>query len=130
MTATTLVFCFSLNGWMEWYRLPWLGLRGSVMRLPRPRFTVRRLIVAVAVVALIIGTIKLVEQRRLALSRESLTHRYLRYIESYRWRSTSADPDAQLPPQRYRYEKIMDEKYTYAARYPWMPVMPDPPKPE
>ena len=31
---------------------------------------------------------------------------------------------------RFDYHQMMVDKYNWAARYPWLPVAPDPPEPE
>jgi hypothetical protein len=98
------------------------------MRLPR--FTVRRILIAVAIVGVMLALMKWIERRREAFRRELVNHQYKWISEKYKWRSTSANPDKQLPPARCRYEEEMVKRYTYAVQYPWMPVMPDPPAPE
>jgi hypothetical protein len=116
------------------------------MRLMRGRFTVRRLMIVVASVALIIFG----EQTRL---------RYLEYRTKYEcykvdvWvmRASAEDPQIELcgymrldekdvarlrlgqveKSLRYaRYFEALRDKYAAAMRRPWLPVEPDPPKPE
>ncbi len=89
------------------------------MRIPRVRFTVRRLMVAVAVVACIFWVI---ERRR----------RFLIIVDSHR------TPDARFLRHRganyelrlIRWHDEMQVKYEFAAAHPFLPVAPDPPEPE
>jgi hypothetical protein len=89
------------------------------------RFTVRRLMVAVAFVGMALGVIDLWKRRerfgrRAALLREAeLFHR----IQSTRW-------DAVQEIEAADWLGRLADKYERAARYPWLPVAPDPPEPE
>lgn len=98
------------------------------MRMPRVRFTVRRMMVPVAVVALALGMcIWDHRMRRVSVAYE------LRGL-SYRKRSGPRPRfPALIPPPlsaRERWDAEMAEKYRRAARYPWLPVAPDPPYPK
>ena len=101
------------------------------MRVPRVRFTVRRMMVAVAVVALVLGGVlraldlarRSAEYRRKATEAEKHEKRLVSYSKRYperakRLRALSGDWAS------------VKEKYHRAARYPWLPVAPDPPEPE
>jgi hypothetical protein len=33
-------------------------------------------------------------------------------------------------PRKMAYHRRLSERYLFAARYPWLPVLPDPPEPE
>jgi hypothetical protein len=105
------------------------------MKLPRVRFTVRRLMVAVAAVGLIVGLGVEGERRRERFRQEAIRHYVIRSDgESARrvW--------AQLPtvfPERVAaikawlsYHDRMARKYERAARFPWRPVAADPPEPQ
>jgi hypothetical protein len=139
------------------------------MKLPRVRFTVRRLMVAVAVVALAIyGTILWrwsTEFRRLALGAEYQERIYgehyeilnaflgeaggiTRYSEGEpppavlnldasmlsEEEKTPLRPEIAIKAARMlritRHYEQLKFKYRHAARYPWLPVPPDPPEPE
>jgi hypothetical protein len=88
------------------------------MRLRCPRFTVRRMMVAVALLGLALGF--LAERRarflRIAARYEQATLAYRTYGGFYM-------------PRGFFYDLEMESKYKRAARYPWLPVMPDPPEP-
>jgi hypothetical protein len=87
------------------------------MQLPRPRFTVRRMMVAVAILGLSLGF--LAERRA----------RFLRVAAQHK--SQTDWPWAfHLPPGVVSYDIEMQLKYERAARYPWLPVEPDPPRPK
>jgi hypothetical protein len=93
------------------------------MALPRVRFTVRRMMVAVAVVACIFWASLLIIERR---------GRFLIIVGSHRM------PDARFLRHRdadyvlrlARWHDEMQAKYEFAAAHPWLPVAPDPPEPE
>jgi hypothetical protein len=90
------------------------------MPLPRVRFTVRRLMVAVAVIGLACG----------------LWRRSAAYAEKarYNWSMAFAlmhgypGPEGRL--REIGYLQDLARKYERAARYPFLPVAPDPPEPE
>lgn len=105
------------------------------MRLPRVRFTVRRLIVLVAVVA-----VGLWAARMWRLSRE---YQELAYRHAYG--AATIEHIMQGPPLReaghrdggptpreayHDYEVSLAAKYFRAAACPWLRVAPDPPPPE
>jgi hypothetical protein len=113
--------------------------------MKRPRFTVRRMMVAVAVVAMILGiglAAKRLQERRtraLALakyfrSREDKERRMLGLPE-FRSHLASLGPDARRDDLRDREKEIerhglMRLRYERASRYPWLPMEPDPPEPK
>jgi hypothetical protein len=107
------------------------------MRLPR--FSVRRLMVAVAMVGVILATILGVERRRVAFQRlrwwyqgQASVYYSKKFdaerntLESNR-RSTDTVSELQLLEDYYW---AMAGKYELAADRPWLPVAPDPPKPK
>ncbi len=111
------------------------------MPLPRVRFTVRRLMVAVAVVGLALwlgkGLIRHWRYRSLAAAyatKESLARR----LSTGDVTATSSTLFATRPGEQpvtsvmanRDYYAAMREKYERAARSPWLPVAPDPPEPE
>ena len=102
------------------------------MRLPRVRFTVRRMMVAVAVVALI--------QAGENLRRRSRD--YAARADNYAVELTLGGASEPRPAitaeeilserrnaERLRYCSAMEQKYRNAARRPWLRVEPDPPPP-
>lgn len=96
------------------------------MRLPRVRFTVGRMMVVVAVVALASGGVAWQgRMRRLSAEYE---WRYLEYAEIYSgpW-PRRRSPRPLSDRERWRVE--MRDKYSRASLYPWLPVAPDPPYP-
>ena len=117
------------------------------MRQPCGRFTVRRLMVAVAVVAILFGG--MVELPRLW----TLRQQHLGLAEKYRYWETRLDGavgirqeityySSRLPrgpePSPARLARMKAEasyyaglraKYERAARHPWLPVAPDPAPP-
>jgi hypothetical protein len=109
------------------------------MRLPR--FRIRTLMIAVAVVAIPLGAMVAVAERRQRFMRMATAH----------WRATVAVQilengtangvvehylDARGVPlgaqqqARDKWHETMAEKYRQAARRPWLPVPPDPPEPK
>jgi hypothetical protein len=106
------------------------------MRLPR--MTTQRWMIAVAVVAIIMTTVGIRRRQNeflqlAAYHKKEWSHivgrvsddgvTWLRYDPLKRdWRLSSASESV--------YHAQMREKYEHAARYPWLPVAPDPPPPE
>ncbi len=90
------------------------------MPLPRVRFTVRRMMVAVAVAACIFC---LIERRR----------RFLIIVGRLRMpdaRFLRHPGDADYVLRLARWHDELQAKYEFAAAHPWLPVAPDPPAPE
>jgi hypothetical protein len=105
------------------------------MKLSRPRFTVRRLMVVVALAALLLGVIAGVENRRRSFLSLVDAHRAGMIAweegdpsETSRERFDLSGRKVSLKDHRWHLQ--MAEKYERAARYPWLPVAPDPPAPE
>jgi hypothetical protein len=116
------------------------------MKLPRVQLTVRRLIVAVALVALLLGAARLWALRQLYLERAAghagfralvlRSPQDIQYWES-RWTDRRAGRPARYPwpagppfvPAIARYHDDMKVKYERAAARPWLPVGSDPPEP-
>jgi hypothetical protein len=111
-----------------------------MMRLPRVRFTVRRIMTAVAVAACILGGIRLQQLAAGYQERSShFAHRMLMekvgcyfddVILDAAAREKSRRKYTDLSHRRYLRYQSLGEKYERAARYPWLPVEPDPPEPE
>jgi hypothetical protein len=123
------------------------------MRLPRVRFTVRRLMVAMAIVGLLVGLMmRHLHFRRMADYHDS------RVVESFEIGRPPREPGSleSAPASITVYNhfgrlvgragktrdglkrlmslsdwhEVMRRKFEYAARRPWLPVEPDPPEPE
>jgi hypothetical protein len=93
------------------------------MKLPRVRFTVRRLMVAVVIVGLMLGLGAWMARRSAEFRKRAESHmRTVRVMYSIgRWKPRGFDRNA--------WAWRMGEKYAYAASHPWLPVEPDPPEP-
>lgn len=108
-----------------------------MMRLPRPRLTIRRLMVVVAIAALLMGERAwIVEMRR----RSALYRRQAfefgvmtaragsnTFTKDGRWVSRYDDENDWL---RDAWACTLAEKYWQLSYYPWMPDEPDPPPPD
>jgi hypothetical protein len=90
------------------------------MRVPRIRFTVRRMMVAVAIMAVLLGLFGWMD-RRAGLFRER------RDFHRVHWSAIDEGFEVEAPPAAYH--RAMAEKYRIAAERPWLPVAPDPPEP-
>src|SRR4051812_4169586 len=115
------------------------------MPLPRMRFTVRRIMGAVAAVAVLLGLYGgFLHLARRAEGFRRLAHvhadeeAFLREIIAISGEGASVDffPGLALPSRRVTARAVADLhaslkwKYERAARFPWLPVAPDPPEPE
>jgi hypothetical protein len=94
------------------------------MRLPRVRFTVRRLMIAVAIVGLMLGLTLWMKRRSAEFQKKARFYDGM-FITMF-WQDHSPPPG--LAHNLWVGE--MATKYRYAASYPWWPVEPDPPEPE
>lgn len=96
--------------------------------MPRPRLTVRTLMVAVAVVVVLIGPpVVLIRQ---AARFDRLAGYHLNRLVTYEGQRPSRSPSkvsANLKMADHHYALYV--KYARAARSPWWPVDPDPPPP-
>jgi hypothetical protein len=103
------------------------------MRLTRPRFTVRRLMIAVAVVGLALATAIMMrrsdEFRALAEEQADNEAASLEYADDARGEHGDQQRVAR-GEQMAVYHRALKIKYERAARYPWLPVAPDPPEPK
>jgi hypothetical protein len=103
------------------------------MRLAK--MTTRRWIVAVAVVALVLGIVAFVRRRaqfRALADYHAETARRIRSAHVWVTRPGGAfvHTTALAPRPVIDYHATLAVKYEHAARYPWLPVEPDPPPPE
>jgi hypothetical protein len=114
------------------------------MKLPRMRFTARRMMIAVAVVALLIYG-GMVRRHRLILATlcevadRGVRHTGASYrledgIETLRTVKTGAPAltaaEVEGRHRRSAYWVALGRKYERAALIPWVPVSPEPPEPE
>lgn len=92
-----------------------------------PRFTVRRLMVAVAITGLMLGTLI---ERRNRFSRIAAYHKaeFARLVKGIPYFAVDQSYDPIW--RRLEWHEPMRLKYEEAARYPWLPVQPDSPEPE
>jgi hypothetical protein len=111
--------------------------------MPRLRFTIRRMMVAVAIMS-VASAAAILFWRHLVLSERADYHEMMERVQAERVRgleelalaaSTSevADrvrADATIEAKiRDRHARLKG-KYRHLARHPWLPVAPDPPEPE
>ena len=98
------------------------------MLLPRPQFTVRRLMVAVA----IMGIVLLVTVERRDRFRRIAAHHQAEFkkLVSRHPEIVYGHPSDKPIIRRLEWHEPMRLKDERAARYPWLPVGPDPPDPK
>ena len=104
--------------------------------MPPPRFRLRTLMIAVAVVALIMGVATKRERslrfKLLAAShaaKEANFESLLRAMVTRNPLEERFHATADYLPQVIEYERILKKKYEHAATHPWVTVQPDPPRP-
>jgi hypothetical protein len=99
----------------------------SPMTLSRVRFTIRRMMVAVAIVALAVAAIDRLPRRSEGFRQRASF--YLRQVEKsgHTWHPAAAGLAYQ---GKKWYFNDMVQKYVFAASFPFLPVWPDPPDPE
>ncbi len=109
------------------------------MRVPRVRFTVRRMMIVVVFAASILAAIAAVERRREQFRRKAQEYSRMSndlFVHGYLFgKSSTFGPSAaevrisdEYQRRSIRYLRLK-EKYDRAARYPWVPLAPDPPEP-
>jgi hypothetical protein len=103
------------------------------MRVPRVRFTVRRMMAAVAIVAVLLGWIQMRkrwEELRELYEGRCVIHAAHEYLERDGGVDVFSGIGVVKPnAERATYHARMRGKYERAARYPWLTVEPDPPPP-
>lgn len=122
------------------------------MRLPRFRFTVRGMMIVVAIIGTGFGGYRMHRHRLRSLGRAQ-SHAESESHCSFMWSEVPAYPDFRWPgdlrpsrtpdeirkavevarsswDRKIEYHAARRRKYERAARYPWFPVAPDPPEPE
>jgi hypothetical protein len=112
---------------------PIIPPEAQAMRMPRVRFTMRGMMVAVAITGAVVAGEKFRRARDSHLHRAAV-HSYSAmlwssFAESYRANRRDDSPPAQMDAIA-SWNTAMSRKYERAARYPWLPVPPDPPEPE
>jgi hypothetical protein len=100
--------------------------------MPRIRFTVRRLMLAVAVVAIIIAAVfwtqRLMVLRKVYLGKAAAYAYYEGIAKQETHKRLGRDGSGY--PFYPEYFTAMRAKYEHAAQCPWLPIAPDPPAPE
>jgi hypothetical protein len=87
--------------------------------------------VVVAVVGLACGVTVLLRERRERFARMALQHSGARLLAWPSCQPPDAHERQRLLSKRFAaWHAEMARNYQHAARYPWLPVAPDPPKPE
>jgi hypothetical protein len=108
------------------------------MRLTPPRITVRWLMIAIAVVATLIGSVQLIRRRGQCLLHAtfhaSQERNFQKDIDSPPSGRASMSPATREEHERHDrarvpYHRELRWKYERAARYPWLTIEPDPPEP-
>jgi len=115
------------------------------MPFPRPRFTVRRLMVAVAIAAVGLASLNPILLRLRKRSAEFANIADLHNMISNVYTLGTPPPGGSwcehsqpcsLPACKSMYAKSriyyagLSRKYEFAARYPFLPLLPDPPEPK
>lgn len=90
------------------------------MRLPRVRFTMRLMMIVVAILANVLGLLGWLDRR-------ARQFRDRRDFHRARWSAIDEGFEVEAAPAAYH--RAMAEKYRRAAECPWLPVEPDPPEP-
>ena len=115
------------------------------MRLPRVQFTIRRLMISVAIVGLILGG-EIIRRRRQFYRTSAAYHakeegRMLWLLRGGFVHETDEtgkrrrvqigrNLDREQVRERLLYHSVMRERYQRVARYPWLSIRSDPPMPE
>jgi len=98
------------------------------MPLPRPRFTVRRLMVAVALIALFLGELVFLKGRR--DERLRLANFHERQLILFWSGDVEHQQHRDLDEKQNDFHFRMEWKYRRAASRPWLSIPPDPPVPK
>jgi hypothetical protein len=99
------------------------------MRLPHPRFSLRWMMIGVAVVGIMLG-FEITRRRQegfLSMARLWDNTEFTSRQAADSTPGPHGDPVAMRRLAEYAHNLRM--KYERAARYPWLPVEPDPPEP-
>ena len=107
------------------------------MRVPRLRFTLRRMMIAVAVVSILFGMAAGLWRRHVSFQRQADAYAKKSNDEGLRGARIDllwfqSDPELRMRDEHYRLMDYYDElkvKYERAAARPWLPVESDRPPP-
>jgi hypothetical protein len=99
------------------------------MRLPRVRFTVRQMMVAVAVVAMLFGGVQGMKRRQERLS-SLARHHGVKMLEGGSLSMVLSQEHGRYFFAKRVWHERMHRKYRLAAARPWRHVEPDPPEPK
>jgi hypothetical protein len=100
-----------------------------VLPVPRTRFTVRRMMVAVFVVATLFGLGVELIRRRERFFQISEKHIGPAGVEGTLVITDEGPAYIGLKTEKGRWHEFMRRKYDYYGHHPWLPVPPDPPEP-
>jgi hypothetical protein len=92
------------------------------MTMTRPHFTLRRLMAAVAIVGMLLGTVAWMVRRAARFRAEADRHREAWFMNIDRYGHSTSPLGS--------YHQEIEAKYRRAAGEPWLPVAPDPPEPK
>jgi len=112
-----------------------ISLEDRLMRLTRSQFTIRRLMLAVGIVAVIVGLIVEGEKRRARFHKFASKHydEAARYFVMFAGGESAERESMRLWEERVgptvKHHADLRDKYERAARQPWCPLEPDPPAP-
>jgi len=102
-----------------------------------PRFRIKTLMIAVVIIALSFGGLvwlQRMDQRRQGFLAQAREHERQEAVNRLTLQGLLMHGAASPSLERHRvlteYHHALDLKYTRYARYPWLPVQPDPPLPE
>jgi hypothetical protein len=105
-----------------------------MMRLPRVRFTVRRMMIAVVVLGVALKGVTWLRRRSLEFEARAQYHSARKVWEFASGKDGVChqrnDFGEEVSAEEDRWHYTLEQKYLIAARYPWLPVEPDPPEPE
>jgi hypothetical protein len=99
------------------------------MKLPRPRFTIRRLMIMIVLVSLILAGLGLMRRREILLDR-SAEHFGPAAMEGSLVMTEDGPAYTNLSTEKGQWHEAMRRKYLYYGHRPWLSVPPDPPEPE
>jgi hypothetical protein len=103
------------------------AVASHAMKLPKPRFTVRRLMVAVAIAATTLGMAQWMARRASRFGQLASDYCHQAELNEQMW----AVGNRTYPLDVWAgHQRRLQHKYEHAARRPWLPVAPDPPEPE
>ena len=97
------------------------------MKIPRPRLTVRRLMIVVALAGMGLGGAATL-RRRAEFARARASHHSTATFEGIGGSTSAADFERAIKRVKYHLER--EGRWRAAAARPWLPVLPDPPAPE